>query len=186
MEPISKEVFEKVRQTGNLIAAQFNRLETFLFDLKGNLIMPEPVERISPDYKGIYRVTLLTPNYNRIEGFINQSGEWIVEPNYHFVNQRYDRRDPDLKALLQIVKNRDGYGILDLDQNARISVPCRYHYIAPVPGSGAQLYIARLDGKYGIIDVKGNVIHPLQHTRLEIDNIIEKQRWSETNPFGDE
>ncbi len=164
MVAIHDSAYDKVELNGTLIMAK-RKVEDegwiltkyHIYDGKGQKVLPYYVDNIAPHYNGIYRVTV-----NNKIGYMDFNGKWLIEPKYNVIDYDFDRRDEDMKYLLQIVSLNGKKGIIDLDNNLQQLIPCKYAQLKVIPNTKGQYYVASTSKKHhGIIDINGNIIRPI-------------------------
>ncbi len=171
LNDVSDTVFSDLNLNGELIIGELPNREGYLIlDKNGKRLLSYPVSYVAPNYNGLYRVELRDYFSSQI-GFLNVKGEWVVPLKYSGIDETYDRRDPDLRGQLQIVAN-DGYGLIDLEKNGKLTVPCKYDYLQQIHNTNGTLYVATLNDKYGIISIDNKVVEPVIHTFEEIKEIL--------------
>ena len=172
MSKVIDAFYYNLELNGEIIKAKNEYKKYVILDKKGKQISPQEFHSISPNYKGLYRVSIVDNNTFRYkEGFINSKGKWIVKPEYEFVGNTYKKDNINLKGELQIVEKYDGYGLIDLDKNAKLTVPCKYDYLRSIINTNGKLYIAKQNNNYGIIDINNNILHPIKYSREEIEKL---------------
>lgn len=146
------------RQEGNSIWNSSALSKYHIYNNKGQKIYPDYVSDIAPHYNGIYRVGV----DDKI-GYMDSNGEWLIEPKYDLLDINFDRRDEDMKYLLQIVSENGKIGLIDLDNNLKQLLPCKYTDLGLIPETNGQYYIVSTRYKYyGVIDIHGNIIRPFE------------------------
>jgi len=129
-----------------------------IYNGEGQKVLPYYVSDVAPHYNGIYRVVV-----NNKIGYMDASGKWLIEPKYDVIDINFDRRDKDMKYLLQIVSLNGKMGLIDLDNNFKQLIPCKYADINVIPETNGQYYIVSTSyNYYGVVDIHGNIIRPFE------------------------
>lgn len=108
-------------------------------------------------------------------GLINRKGDVIVPPLYTSIEVGFSY------GVCQVGKN-DKYGLVDTS-GTEIVAPV-YEYIGQVEDS---LMLVKNSGKYGMINLKGEIIIPIQYNTLRsagegmVSFMTEPQRWGYLN-----
>ncbi|TAJ05805.1 hypothetical protein DMA11_23005 [Marinilabiliaceae bacterium JC017] len=146
------------RQEGYSNWYNSSSLKCHIYDSKGQKVLPYYVSDVAPHYNGIYRVVV-----NDKIGYMDASGKWLIEPKYDVLDIDFDRRDKDMKYLLQIVSLNGKIGLIDLDNNLKPLIPCKYTDLNVIPETNGQYYIVSTSyNYYGVIDIDGNIIRPFE------------------------
>lgn len=109
-------------------------------------------------------MVLVAQSYSKIYKFMTVSSDgkleelYVSSDNYEIDGIRY-----------YIVKNSsEKYGVLDA--NFCIVIPVEYELLKSVSFVWNKLFIAKSEGLYGVVDLKGNVIIPFVYDSIEFNN----------------
>lgn len=176
MNKIIDTTYNIIELNGDIIKAKNYYQKYIILDKKGKCISPQEFHYISPNYKDLYKVAVVEPHtFKYKEGFINSKGKWIVKPEYEYLNTTYKKDNVNFKGELQIVgKHGYGYGLVNLDKKAKLTVPCKYENLIYINKTKGKLYIAKLNDNYGIIDINNSIIHPLKYSKEEVEKLAKE------------
>lgn len=123
-------------------------MKAFWVDRDGNPVSNVQYEQAFPFGKGKY--TAVASVKDSKWGLIDKKGEWFIEPSDEF--DFFET--PDGNNLVVAMDKGDKCGLINLKKET--VVPFIYESIINIEGTDR--YIIFVDGKYGLMDSKGNVI----------------------------
>jgi hypothetical protein len=143
-----------------------------IFSLKDKKII------LPVDYQSIMPITVVLNNLNKEYFIINKNNLFgvIDEELKQVMPSQYVKFSPFYKSLFVAQQQGKGVGVVDI--NGKIIIPFKYQnleYTGDVKGT-MSLYSVVLDGKFGIIDEKDNILIPCNFESIKLNN-IKNEEW---------
>ena len=132
-----------------------------IIDYQGNEIINfanKSVEDITPNGKVIFR------DEDDKYGVIDLDGKIIIPAKYRLIERVLHQVIDDNKELFKIY-NKGKYGIID--EFANIYISCKYDELNEIKSKNS-LCIAKIGKKYGIIDIKEQILVPFKYRNIYI------------------
>lgn len=131
-----------------------------VIDEKGNEITSKAYDYISifQDNRALF--SGIGPEGNYLYGYLDKSGREIIPLKYE-----YGSNFKDNKAVVRIKENEHAL----IDPNGTIITKYNYNFVGDV-GDGLLSFKNTPDGKFGFIDINGNIVIQPQYTGVQIFN----------------
>ena len=170
-------------QEGKLLVKQQGKVG--IININGHEIIKSEYDQIKED--GYYEndgdiqksgyITSNTTKEGYRYGYISYKGEEVLKPEYNDISRVLDIKDSE-NAYLILAK--DGkYGVY---KNGNAVIKNDYQSISYEQGN--QVFVVEKSGTYGVVDLKGSMIVPLEYNQIDITGIgIYAKKGEQTTIF---
>ena len=136
---------------------------------------------IADPFRNGVATVVISHDEGKVGTFIDQKGQYLVPPHFGKGLTRYIYDDKNM--LLSFRSPEGKYGFLDISGNVKI--PAVYDLIHPIhPYTETDKIVVKSGDLYGIIDVEGNWVLPLQ--KNDMIDFMFTQFWNGYIPFKSE
>lgn len=147
---------------------QFAEHQCGFADLQGNIVIPQKFDFVSPFYDGIAMVGIYEDDpYNLKCGFIDKTGNYIVEPQYYCDSRSSGTgsfSEGFARVALQDGTSEEGAPILKygyIDKTGKVAIELQFEDARDFKNGFA---CVKKDGKWGYINTVGETVIPFEYS----------------------
>ncbi|WP_146052813.1 hypothetical protein [Aquimarina sp. I32.4] len=170
-QKVTDKKYSTIKSHGKLILVTDYIGKFDLLDENGTPTEAKEVNYIGAFYHGVAKV-----KKGDKFGFIDDAGTFVQSLDYDIKDTYYVRHVQESFAQLQIVKKGEYYGIVDLKNRAKLTVPIEYEEIYEVTNTDNNpAYVVKKKNAhkyYGIIDTQGKIRKPFKYTLQQINELL--------------
>ncbi|WP_289046105.1 hypothetical protein [uncultured Olleya sp.] len=169
---ITDKSYYNIKTVGKLVLVS-DKTNTFdLLDQNGNPTDAKDINYIGPFYNGLAKV-----KKGEKFSFINDKGVYVQPLSFDIKDTYYVRHKHESFAEMQIVKKGELYGVVDIKNEGKLTIPVVYEELYAISGTDDNpAYVAKknlTDKFYGIVGTKGNIRKPFKYTLNEIYALLD-------------